>query len=51
MRRLGVRYLMLHRGLYRDPAVPNCFGHALENLTRHGFRRIAHDGPVTLVGR
>ena len=51
LRRLGVRYVTLHRGLYRDPAVPNCFGRALENLTRHGFRRIARDGPVTLVGR
>ena len=51
LRTLGVRYVTLHRGLYRDPAVPNCFGRALRNLTRHGFRRIAHDGPVTLLGR
>ena len=48
---LDVRYVTLHRGLYRDPAVPNCLGRALRNLTRHGFRQIARDGPVTLVGR
>jgi hypothetical protein len=51
LRGLGVRYITVHRGLYRDPAVPNCFGRALRTLTRHGFRRIARDGPVTLVGR
>src|SRR5262249_30011477 len=51
LRALGVRYVTLHRGLYRDPAVPDCFGRALRTLTHHGFRPIARDGPVTLVGR
>jgi 6-pyruvoyl-tetrahydropterin synthase-like protein len=47
---LGVRYISLHRGLYADPAVPDCAARAARALRRHGFQRLASDGPVTLYG-
>jgi hypothetical protein len=45
---LGVRYVTVHRGLYADPAVPDCAARAARNLRRHGFRLLAADGPVLL---
>ena len=48
---LGVRYVAVHRGLYADPAVPDCGRRALRTLERHGFRRIARDAPITLLTR
>jgi hypothetical protein len=48
---LGVRYVAVHRGLYADPAVPNCGPRAIRNLERHGFRRIGADRPVTMLRR
>jgi hypothetical protein len=50
LRALGVRYVTVHGGLYADPAVPDCAVRAMRTLRRHGFRRIARDGAVTLYG-
>jgi hypothetical protein len=47
---LGIRYVTVHRGLYADPAFPNCAAKATRNLVRHGFRRLARGGSVTLLG-
>jgi hypothetical protein len=48
---LGVRYIAVHRGLYADPAVPDCGRRAIRNLEQHGFRRVAADPPVILFTR
>jgi hypothetical protein len=48
---LGVRYVAVHRGLYADPAVPDCGRRAIRTLEQHGFRRIAADPPVMLFTR
>jgi hypothetical protein len=48
---LGVRYVTVHRGLYADPAVPNCGRRAIRNLEQHGFRRIAAAAPIVLLAR
>jgi hypothetical protein len=46
----GVRYVVVHRGLYRaSPLVmPSCRRFAERALRRHGWRRVARDGLVTL---
>jgi hypothetical protein len=50
LRRLGVRYVAVHGGLYRaSPLVaPACRARAESGLRRHGWRRVARDGPVAL---
>jgi hypothetical protein len=50
LRRLGVRYVALHGGLYRaSPLVaPACRARAEHGLRAHGWREIARDGPVAL---
>ncbi len=47
---LGVVYVTLHGGLYADPAVPDCLRRAQRVLERHGFRELAADRPVVLLG-
>jgi hypothetical protein len=46
----GVRYVVVHGGLYRaSPVVnPGCRALAERGLRRHGWRRVARDGPVAL---
>jgi hypothetical protein len=51
LRTLGVRFVTVHRGLYADPAVPDCAGRAERALTRNGYRLVSRDGPVALFGR
>jgi hypothetical protein len=51
VRALGIRYVTLHRGVYADPAVPDCAARAARNLRRHGFRALATDGLVSLYGQ
>jgi len=47
--RLGVRYVLVHRGLFlANPYVGNTWRFADWQLARHGFRPAAHDGDVTL---
>ena len=46
---LGIRYVAVHRGLYADPAVPDCGRRALVTLAQNGFRMLAREGPVTLL--
>jgi sugar phosphate isomerase/epimerase len=50
LRRLGVRYVVVHGGLYRaSPLVPAaCRARAERGLRRHGWRAVARDGPVAL---
>ena len=50
LRRLGVRYIVVHGGLYRaSPLVePACRQRAESGLRRHGWRELARDGPVAL---
>jgi hypothetical protein len=50
LRRLGVRYVVVHGGLYRaSPLVPPaCRARADRGLRRHGWRAVARDGPVAL---
>ncbi len=49
--RLGVRYVTVHRGLYADPAVPDCAGRAIRSLQRHGFRTVVAGRPISLLAR
>jgi hypothetical protein len=50
--RLGIRYVMVHDGLYEEsPVVPDCRRAGRAGLRAHGFRRVAHDGRVTLFAR
>jgi hypothetical protein len=52
LRRLNVRYVTVHDGLYRDsPVVPDCRRAARRGLRAHGFRPVASDGAVTLYER
>jgi hypothetical protein len=51
LRALDVRYVTVNRGLYADPAVPDCAARATRILRRHGFRLLAADGPVSLYGQ
>jgi hypothetical protein len=48
--RLGVRYVIVHEGLYRGSGRvrPGCRAPALRRLRALGFRPIARDGPVSL---
>jgi hypothetical protein len=47
--RLGIRYVTVHDGLYRDsPVVPDCTRAARRGLRAHGFRSVTRDGAVTL---
>jgi hypothetical protein len=50
---LGIRYVALHRGLYRQSPFDGarCAGRAAQTLERNGFRRIARDGPIELYAR
>lgn len=50
LRRLGVRYVVVHGGLYRaSPLVaPACRARAELGLRRRGWREVARDGPVAL---
>jgi len=52
LQRLGVRYVVVHRALYEHnpPVSAACFGAAVRGLGRHGFRSLAHDGPIELYG-
>jgi len=47
---LGVRYVAVHEDLYQDnpPVRPGCLGPAERALARHGFRRLARDGTVSM---
>ena len=51
--RLGVRYATVHRGLYAQSPYDQerCASVAARALERHGWRRRAEDGPVTLYER
>jgi hypothetical protein len=52
VRRLGLRFVTVHGGLYENsPVVPDCRRAARRGLSAHGFRPIARDGPVTLFER
>jgi hypothetical protein len=52
VRRLGIRYVTVHDGVYEDsPVVPDCRRAGRRGLSRHGFRPIARDGRVTLFAR
>jgi len=53
LRRLGVRYVAVHGGLYRaSPLVaPACRARAENGLRRHGWRRMARDGTIALYAR
>jgi hypothetical protein len=44
---LGIRYLAVHTGLY-EALLPRCLARAQTALERHGFRRLAADGAVTV---
>jgi hypothetical protein len=47
--RLGIRYVTVHDGLYRDsPVVPDCRRAARKGLRAHGFRTVTRDDAVTL---
>jgi hypothetical protein len=50
IRRLGVRSIVFHAGLFRDnPAAPDTAAFAWRALVQHGYRPRASDGPVTLL--
>ena len=53
LRRLGVRYVAVHGGLYRARTLiePACRARAERGLRRHGWRRVARDGPVAVYAR
>ena len=44
---LGIRYIAFHAGLY-DALLPHCLARAQAALERHGFRRVAADGAITV---
>jgi hypothetical protein len=46
---LDIRYVAVHRGLYADPAVPDCSARARRALVRHDFAVLARDGDITLL--
>jgi hypothetical protein len=48
--RLGIRYVTVHRGVYRQSPfdADRCASAAGRTLERHGFRRLARDGPIEL---
>jgi len=49
LRRRGVRYVAVHRGMYeRAPFPDGCRERAERALVRHGFRRLAEDGSVLI---
>jgi hypothetical protein len=50
VRRLGIRYVTVHRGVYRQSPYDGdrCAEAAARTLERRGFRRIARDGPIEL---
>jgi hypothetical protein len=46
---LGVRYVVVHDGVYADsPVVPDCRRAGRRGLRAHGFRQVAADGAITL---
>jgi len=47
MTRLGIRHVAIHRGFY-ERFFPRCRRRAEATLRRHGFRRLAADGPVAV---
>jgi hypothetical protein len=50
VRRLGVRPVMFHAGLFKDnPEAPDSALFAWRGLVAHGYRPVATDGPVTLL--
>jgi hypothetical protein len=50
LRRLGIQYVLFHRGLYRQARLPGAwFG--WQGLLAHGFFPRMADGAVTLLGR
>jgi hypothetical protein len=50
--RLGVRYVVVHDGVYADnPVLPDCRRAGRRGLRAHGFRRVAADGEITLFDR
>jgi hypothetical protein len=51
--RLGIRYVTVHRGVYRQSPfdADRCAAAAARTLERHGFRRLARDGPIELYAR
>jgi hypothetical protein len=52
LRRLGVRYVAVHDGVYEDsPVVPDCRRAGRRGLRAHRFRRVAADGEITLFQR
>lgn len=52
VRRLGVRYVAVHRALYEHnpPVSATCLQRAVRGLVRHGFRRLTAEGPIVLYG-
>jgi hypothetical protein len=50
VRRLGIRYVTVHRGVYRQSPYDGdrCAEAAARTLERRGFRRIAREGPIEL---
>ena len=51
--RTGVRYVAVHRGMYRQSPFDGdrCAVRAVRALERHGFRRVAGDGTIALYTR
>ncbi len=50
--RLGIRYVVLHRALFAaDRIPPACAGRARRRLLALGFRALARDGDIELLGR
>jgi hypothetical protein len=50
---LGVRFVAIHRGLYDQSGffVAGCAARAERALARKGWRRLARDGPITVLER
>jgi hypothetical protein len=47
--RLGVRYVAVHRGVYRAAGLPrSCPAAAVRELRRLGFRPLSSDGPISV---
>jgi hypothetical protein len=48
---LGIRFVAVHRGLYADPAVPDCAARAIRRLRQAGFVRVTREADITLFAR
>jgi hypothetical protein len=50
LERLGIRYVTVHRGVYRQSPydADRCADRAARALERHGFARVAGEGPIEL---